>query len=61
MPPKPDKPNMDKPKPPPSSASKEEHQRYAEVVLEDPEYKRKPEGYEDKNDVVRDYEEGILG
>jgi hypothetical protein len=53
MPPKADK----KPKPPSIDAPKEEHQKFARLVLDDPEYMQKPVGYQDRNDEVHDEEE----
>lgn len=40
--------------PPPLSAPKSEHKRYAEEVLRDPEYKKEPPGGMKPNDDVPD-------
>jgi len=39
-------------KPPPLSAPKAEHKRYAQEVLDDPDYKREPPGGMRPNDEV---------
>jgi hypothetical protein len=47
-------PKKPKPQPPLDSAPDEEHKKYAQEFLEDPEYLEKPKDYQDRNDEAKE-------